>query len=98
MANTAEMTMVKIIILVPADKLLIYGNLANNKLITKLMMMETKMVVFCFAGGTMMARNIPYNATENALTICIGNEFPAIMPNDVPNAQSGMATVRAPYV
>ena len=50
----------------------------------------------CRAGGMMMARNMPYNPTERALTSRAGSTLPITTPRPVPMAQPGMATVMAP--
>ena len=43
-----------------------------------------------------MARNIPYSATLNALTIRAGSKLPMKMPSAVPAAHIGMDAVIAP--
>ena len=46
--------------------------------------------------GTIIATNIPYSATLNALTADAGSTLPAAIPMAVPAAQLGSAMAMAP--
>ena len=49
-----------------------------------------------FAGGMMMARNMPNKATDKAETRRFGKTLPMTMPAAVPKAQQGAAKLIAP--
>ena len=56
----------------------------------------TASVLFFFAGGTMMAMNMQYSATESATSTRAGRMFPAMAPSRVPMVQPGIATAICP--
>ena len=49
----------------------------------------------CFAGGMMMARNIPYRATLSALIALAGRILPTTTPSTVPRHQPETETAVA---
>ena len=97
-AAIAEIATVRIIVLVPPDNVEIMGSFAKQKLAIKLIITNPAITLFFFAGGTIIAINIPNNATLSAPTILSGKIFPAITPIAVPIDQPGIAKAMAPYV
>lgn len=92
----AEITTVKRIVRVPSDKSDNSGSLEKQKLVTKLIITKPEITLFFFAGGMIMAINIPNNATLKAPTILAGSIFPAITPMAVPIDHPGIARSMAP--
>ena len=86
-AATAEMTIVKIIVLVPLLMSLNTGVKAKIPLITKLAMMAYNTSRSVLAIGIMIAKNMPYSATLRADTIDVGSIPPAMIPAAHPDAQ-----------
>ena len=95
-AAEADMAIVRMIVLVPEEIPEKIEALLAIKLKAKLMPISPIMILFLRAGGKIIAKNIPYRATLNALTTLIGRMLPAIIPAAVPNAQAGDATTIAP--
>ena len=72
------------------------GILDIAKLIKKLAITTQPTALSSLEAGTMIATNMPYNATLNALTMAVGRIFPAMMPKAVPKDQLGIAMSIAP--
>ena len=70
----------------------------NRKLQAKLNRTSSVMILFFLQAGTKIAMNMPYKATDKALTILRGRTLPMRMPNAVPKAQQGEAKQIAPYM
>ena len=85
--------MVRTIVIILSERA---ENLLSRKLLMKQMMMRIAMCLFLLAGGMMIARNMPYSATDKAETILIGRMLPIRMPRAVPIAQHGAAKQIAP--
>lgn len=96
MAAMVEINTVKRIIRVPEDNLHIIGNTPLKKLNKKDTKIKISTKRSVLALGIIIARNIPYRATERADTSEIGNIFPTTMPQAVPSAQGRMATLIPP--
>ncbi len=72
------------------------GILDTAKLARKLTSITPPTTLPVFAAGMIIATNIPYNATLNALTTETGITLPAATPIAVPIAQPGSAMAMAP--
>ena len=55
-----------------------------------------RIVWFFLDGGMIIARNIPYKATDSAETIMDGKIFPNMIPQDVPIAHGSTEAAMAP--
>ena len=62
----------------------------------KLRIISMVIALSFLAGGMMIARNMPYKATDNAETTLSGRMFPIMIPKAVPDAQHGTANKKAP--
>lgn len=96
MAAAAAMTTVRIMILVPPEMFLSNGRYVKARLPAMEASTTIDTARFSFAAGMTTARNMPYSATESALTILKGRIFPTSTPRTVPSAHPGDATVAAP--
>ena len=97
-AAISDIATVSMIILVPDAMPESKDAYVNIKLAVMEIITSSAMILFCLAGGMMIARNIPYNPTLKALTILAGRAFPRITPRQVPITQPGEATDAIPYV
>ena len=79
-AAAPAIAMVRRMVMVPLEMEVKSGSLAAAKLAAKLKAMHAARIRLLFAGGIIMARNMPYKATLSALTIRTGRTLPATMP------------------
>lgn len=70
-----QITIVKIIVLILADKVFVTGSHVNRPLNTKLIKTTPPKTLFFFVGGMTIAKNMPYNATLSALTAEAGQDI-----------------------
>lgn len=87
-AARQEKIIVRIIVRVPDVQLLIIGIIVNNPLHRALTSMTHNMFLSFFAGGMIMAINMPYNDTLSAVTTLSGRMLPAVIPMAHPDAQN----------
>ena len=66
------------------------------ELAVKLITTRTPTILFFFAGGMIIAKNIPYKETLSAPTTISGNIFPTMIPRAVPVHQLGSARAMTP--
>ena len=93
MAPRLEITIVRMIVDVLSENG-VKRDIRNDEMKDRMISMQIGLEVF--AGGMMMARNMPNKATDKADTILAGRMVPITMPNAVPIAQQGDAKLMAP--
>ncbi len=96
MAAAREIATVTIITLIPWGMDFKTGATENTRLNIAEIMMTPATTLFSFAGGIIIAKNIPYSPTPRALTSLKGRIFPIITPKKVPKAHPGIDTLIAP--
>ena len=95
-AANPESKTVRMIVRMLAERFANHEIWLAPKLHAKLMKINPQITLFVRAGGMMIAKNIPYNATLRALTTDAGRILPAIIPTAVPLAQENPARINAP--
>ena len=80
----------------PAETPANSGRYANAQLATIASSTTPAITRLFFAGGTMIARNMPYRPTLSALTTFAGSTLPSATPKYVPSDQPGSAMVITP--
>ena len=96
MAAPADISTVRMIVLVPSDISFTKGIYVATKLAIKQNTTRPHTTLSFLACGIITAKNIPYRATLKALTKRSGSRLPAITPSAVPIDQNGMVVVIAP--
>ena len=98
MAHIPAINTVKIIILKPDEISLRTGVISKSRLDIIDAIISPRITLFFLAGGMIIAINIPYKATPNALKTLAGRMLPDSAPRNVPKVHPGTATQIAPNV
>ena len=95
-AAAAEIATVRMMTRVPGETDESTGRYANAQLAAIAMTISARITRFSLAGGTMIARNMPYRPTLSALTMFAGSTLPITTPKYVPSDQPGSAIAITP--
>ncbi len=95
-AAPRAITTVRIMVLTPEEIPANRAHRLETKLAAKLSSTAPSTTRLSRAGGTIMARNMPYSPTLRALTSRSGRMLPTATPRKVPKPQPGIAMLIAP--